>query len=126
MTDPTAMGITDNARVAHENPAVLRSVRHTITPADTMRKYYGEIARNADAAFVLCGKVVDGKYRCCENETIPNCPFHQTWRTDKACALHVILMMVGQNPRALTQQEEDEINREAYRLDEANRPEDHR
>ena len=57
--------------IPHENPEVLCSVRSLIEPAETMQKYYGEIRRNVDAAFIYCG----GNEDAICNEKIPDCAF---------------------------------------------------
>ncbi|MDD3961294.1 MAG: hypothetical protein PHT77_05465 [Bacteroidales bacterium] len=70
MRESCGGGIEMNEIEDHQNPTILRSVRHTIPATDTMQKYYGEIKRNADAAYVLCGN--EG-VMC--NERIEGCEF---------------------------------------------------
>lgn len=54
-----------------------QSVRHTTTTAQReMHKYAGEIARNIDAAYILCGNVTsDGEQSGICNGSVEGCAF---------------------------------------------------
>ncbi len=75
-----------NTLDTHTNPAILRSVRHTIPATDTMQKYYGEIKRNADAAWVMCG---NDSNEC--NGKIEGCPFRFDGETVRVCELNLVM-----------------------------------
>lgn len=66
-----------------------QSVRHTTTTAQReMHKYAGEIARNIDAAHILCGNVTsDGEQSGVCNGAIEGCAFLHECGSVKLCYL---------------------------------------
>ena len=75
------------------NPSILSSARTTISQTEIMKRYYGDICRNIDSAFVLCGTKPD---ELCRGK-IENCPFEYNVFGDKYCRLSVFMEMVKEH-----------------------------
>ena len=74
----------------HTNPEIISSVRTTIPLKDHMLRYHGDIKRNIDSAYILCGKVEDDGV--CRGVLGAECPFHSDYNI---CLLVRLMMLVG-------------------------------
>ncbi len=74
----------------YTNPPIISSARTTISQTDIMKRYYGDICRNIDSAFVLCGTKPGELCRA----RILDCPFEHVISGNKTCRLYVFMELV--------------------------------
>jgi len=75
----------------YKNPDSIVSVRTTISQTDTMNRYYGDICRNIDSAFILCG--IEQEDGLCLGK-IEECPFRRELFGKKICRLTTLMALV--------------------------------
>lgn len=75
----------------YKNPNDIVSVRTTISQTDTMNRYYGDICRNIDSAFILCG--IEQEDGLCLGE-IAECPFRHELFGQRICRLVTFMALV--------------------------------
>jgi hypothetical protein len=73
------------------NPDDIVSARTTISQTDTMNRYYGDICRNIDSAFILCG--IEQEDGLCLGK-IGGCPFRHELFEKKICRLSTLMALV--------------------------------
>jgi hypothetical protein len=75
----------------HKNTYSTVSARTTISQTDTMNRYYGDICRNIDSAFILCG--IEQEDGLCLGK-IEGCPFRRELFGRKICRLTTLMALV--------------------------------
>ncbi len=75
----------------HKNPSSIVSARTTISQTDTMLRYYGDICRNIDSAFILCG--IEQEDGLCLGK-IEGCPFRHESFGIKICRLTTLMALM--------------------------------
>jgi len=75
----------------HINPITSVSARTTISQTDTMNRYYGDICRNIDSAFILCG--IEQEDGLCLGKIV-DCPFRHVLFGQKICRLTTFIALV--------------------------------
>ena len=73
------------------NPYDIVSASTTIPQTDTMNRYYGDICRNIDSAFILCG--VEQEDGLCLGKIV-KCPFRCELFGKKICRLTTLMALV--------------------------------
>lgn len=75
----------------HKNPDSIVSARATISRTDTMLRYYGDICRNIDSAFILCG--IEQEDGLCLGKIV-DCPFRHELFGNRICRLTTLMALV--------------------------------
>jgi hypothetical protein len=78
----------------YHNPDTIVSVRTTIPQTDTMNRYYGDICRNIDSAFILCG--IEQEDGLCLGKIV-ECPFRHELFGQRICRLATLMALVKSN-----------------------------
>ena len=75
----------------YKNPDSISSARTTISQTDTMNRYYGDLCRNIDSAFILCG--IEQEDGLCLGKIV-DCPFRRELFGKKICRLTTLMALV--------------------------------